>query len=75
MGLSSSALYKKMKAETYKTPYDFITSIKMEIAAGLLKQGTINVSEVAYKTGYSDIAVFSRNFKKYFDVSPSKFMN
>ena len=32
-----------------------------------------SLTEIAYKCGFSDISVFSRNFKSYFNQSPSDY--
>lgn len=73
MGLSQTSLYNMMKEEIGKTPHEFITVIRMEYAATLIQKGNYRVTDVADLAGYSDIAVFSRNFKKFFGVSPSKY--
>ena len=45
----------------------------MEQAAKLLREGKINVSHVADKVGYQDLAHFSTAFKTHFGVSPSEY--
>ena len=42
-------------------------------AAEMLKLSALNVSEIAEYLGYSNVYYFSRLFKKYYFVSPSKF--
>ena len=57
-----------------ETPFQFILRVRLEKAATLLltnKKETI--SEIAYKCGFSDISVFSRNFKNYFQISASQY--
>jgi AraC-like DNA-binding protein len=44
----------------------------MNIAARLLENG-YNVSEAAYRTGFSDVKYFSRLFKVQFGYSPSRY--
>jgi AraC-like DNA-binding protein len=43
----------------------------MNIACKLLEKG-FNVSEAAYKTGFSDVKYFSRLFKAQFGYLPSR---
>ena len=46
----------------------------MSRAAELLHSGEmITVAEVAYQVGFSDSLYFSRCFKQYFGVTPSKY--
>lgn len=57
-----------------ETPFQFILRIRIEKAAMLIatdKKESISV--IAHKCGFSDISIFSRNFKKYFQVSASQY--
>lgn len=57
-----------------ETPFQFINRIRLEKAAYLISSNPeINFSEVAHYCGYSDLAVFSRNFKKFFNLSPTQY--
>ena len=42
-------------------------------AARLLKEQKINVTQVAYTVGFSNLAHFSTIFRKHFGVSPSEY--
>lgn len=44
----------------------------MEKAMVLLRQGEMNVTEVAMDVGYSSISHFAKAFRRTFDMSPSK---
>jgi AraC family transcriptional regulator len=57
-----------------ETPFQFITRVRIERAATLLKSpANESISEIAYKVGFTDISIFSRNFKNYFGVSASQY--
>lgn len=73
MGVSRSKFYYKIKALTGKTPSEFLTQYRLNVAAKLLKEGSKNVSEVAFAVGFSTLPHFSKCFKKQFGVSPSKY--
>ena len=47
--------------------------IRLQHAAQLLKQGEHTVTEIADMVGFSDAKYFREVFKKYYNVSPSKF--
>jgi len=57
-----------------ETPFQFILRVRLEKAATLiLINKSENISEIAYKCGFSDISIFSRNFKNYFKISASQY--
>ncbi|MBS1493659.1 MAG: helix-turn-helix domain-containing protein [Bacteroidetes bacterium] len=72
LALSLRQLQRFFKEELDTTPTSFITLIKLEKAAELLKAGK-NVTEAAFSTGFNDSSYFSRVFKKYFGVPPSDY--
>ncbi|QGY44072.1 response regulator [Maribellus comscasis] len=73
MAISRMQLYNKIVALTGSTPLEFIRILRLKRAARLLTRGQLNVSEVAYKTGFNDPKYFSVQFKKEFSISPSKY--
>ncbi|SHJ03204.1 hybrid sensor histidine kinase/response regulator transcription factor [Pseudozobellia thermophila] len=72
LGMSSSKLYQKIKELTDLAPKEFIRTVRLKKAAGLLKSKKYNVSEVTALTGFNDPLYFSRCFKKQFGYPPSK---
>lgn len=73
MKMSRTKFYYKMKGLTGKTPSEFFMQYKLNRAAKFLKEGNLNVSEVAIRTGFKSLPHFSKAFKKQFGVSPSKY--
>jgi signal transduction histidine kinase/CheY-like chemotaxis protein len=71
--MSNMQLYRKLKALTGLSPTLFIRSVRLQKAKAMLEKGELNVSEVAYETGFSDPAYFSRVFKEAFGSSPVDF--
>lgn len=72
MNVSSSLLYKKMKALTGQSPSDFIKTIRMNRALELLQTRRYTITEVSELTGYSSISYFSTVFKKHYGKSPNE---
>lgn len=72
MHVSSSLLYKKIKALTDQSPVDFIKSIRLNYALELLQVGKYNVTEISILCGFSSVGYFSTAFKKHFDKSPTE---
>jgi AraC family transcriptional regulator len=57
-----------------ETPFQFIMRIRLEKAATLIRSNkNESITEIAYKCGFSDISIFSRNFKNYFSISASQY--
>ena len=73
MGVSKSSFYRKMKAVTGLSINEFIQNVRIKKATELLINSDMNVSEIAYETGFNDPYYFSRLFKKYHNMSPSDY--
>ena len=69
--ISRAQLFRKMKALTNQTVSEFITTIRLSRAVTLLQTGEYTISEVAYKTGFSEHSNFTRSFVKQFGQTPS----
>ncbi len=74
MFVSESLLYKKLKALTGQSPSEFIKTIRLKKAMGIIQQGEKSISEVAELTGFSDSKYFSTSFKKFYGKPPSSFV-
>ena len=74
VGLSRTHLQRKMKEQTGLNVAEFIRNIRLEQAARLLREQKINVSQVAYSVGFSNLAHFSTVFKKHFGLTPTEYI-
>jgi len=74
VGISRTQLHRKMKELTGLSTSEFIRNIRLEQAARLLKEQKINVTQVAYTVGFSNLAHFSTVFRKHFGVAPSDYV-
>lgn len=73
LGLSRGHLHRKIKELTGTTPVDFLRNYRLGKAAQLLKQKQYSISEIAYQTGFSSPAYFSKCFKVVYNMTPSEF--
>ena len=73
VGISRAQLHRKMKEMTGLSVSEFVRNIRLEQAVRLLKEQKINVTQVAYTVGFSNLAHFSTVFRKQFGVSPSEY--
>lgn len=71
--ISQSKFNYKLKELTGETPGNLFRKFKLNKAARMLREGKLNVSEVAYATGFGTVSYFSVAFKKQFGVSPSEY--
>lgn len=75
LGLSRGHLHRKIKELTGTTPVEFLRNYRLSKAAALLKQKQYTISEIAYQTGFSSPAYFSKCFKQVYDVTPTEYLN
>jgi AraC-like DNA-binding protein len=68
--ISRSYLGSLFKKVTGRSPVDYLIEIRVNQAKAMLRDG-YQVSEVALKTGFSDLFYFSKCFKKREGISPS----
>ncbi len=73
MGMSRSALYRKLKALTDQSITEFIRTIKLKRAGQLILQTQLNISEIAFDLGFNDLKHFRKSFQKLFDELPSEY--
>ena len=71
-GVSSSKLKNLFKATTSQSVYRYYLNLRLDYAAELLQNTRLNVSEVAFRVGYSNISKFSEMFKKRYGKLPSE---
>lgn len=53
------------------SPFELQLELRMHTALLRIKQDDCALSQIAYELGYHDLAAFSNQFKRYFQVSPS----
>jgi len=74
LAMTQPVLLKKIKAITGLNTHDFVKSVRLTNAAELLKTKRNTIYEVAFMVGYDDSKYFSKEFKKYFGLLPSEFV-
>lgn len=73
LGYSKSKLYRTMMSLMGKSPNSFLKDYRLNEALQLLDKQNSNISEIAYKTGFSSPAYFSKCFQEAYGVLPSKY--
>ena len=74
VGMSRVHLNRKLKEVAGISPSSLIKSTRMKQAAYLLVHDKVNISEVAYRVGFSTPSYFSSSFRDYFGMTPKEFV-
>jgi signal transduction histidine kinase/ligand-binding sensor domain-containing protein/DNA-binding NarL/FixJ family response regulator len=74
MNVSSSLLYKKVKALTNLSPSDFIKIMRLDHSLELLQSRQYAVTEVSEKCGFTSVGYFCTVFRKHFGKTPSEIL-
>lgn len=75
LGCSKSQFYRKMTFLTGKSPNDFLMNYRLKEALKLLRKKAGNVSEIAFKTGFSSPSYFTKCFKSKFGILPAVYQS
>lgn len=71
--MSHTALYKKTMGLLNTSPVDYIRSRRLTIAAQLIRQNGVFISEVCYKVGFSSPSYFTKCFREAYGMAPSEY--
>lgn len=71
--VSRVQLYRKVKALLGHSISDHMNEMKLERAKLWLAEGKMNISEIAYRLGFSSPNYFSTTFKTKYGMSPREF--
>ncbi len=74
VGISRAHLHRKMKDMTGIPVSEFIRNLRLEQGARMLREQKLNITQVAYAVGFSNLGYFSTVFRKHFGVSPREFV-
>ena len=72
MGLGRTQFYRKIKSLTNYSPNELIRHIRLKKARRLLTSCEKSVSEIAYATGFSNPAYFTKCFRDAYGKTPSE---
>lgn len=55
------------------TPYEYLIQYRLQKATNLLKDATLNVTEISEIVGFNNVTHFIQVFKKVYGISPKKY--
>jgi signal transduction histidine kinase/ligand-binding sensor domain-containing protein/AraC-like DNA-binding protein len=73
VSLSKVQVYRKVKAISGMPAVEFIRTIRLKKAAQMILGKRLNLTEIAFETGFSSQSYFSKCFHDHFGKSPSDF--
>ncbi|RZK01167.1 MAG: AraC family transcriptional regulator [Flavobacterium sp.] len=71
--MSSISFNRFIKKRTGKTFVNYLNDIRIGYAARWLVEKDLSISEIAFKSGFNNIANFNRNFKAIKKCTPSEY--
>jgi AraC-like DNA-binding protein len=72
-GLSGSSFRRCFYDAVGFSPINYLLKLRLKKAALLLDTSDLSITEIAYKTGFSDSNYFIRQFKKFTGTTPLKY--
>ncbi len=73
MYLSRQHLHRKLKQVTGMSATDFVRNIRLEKAVQLINDKDLNISQIAYQTGFNNLSYFAKCFKQKYGTTPSAY--
>lgn len=73
--MSRYHFFRVFKAHTGKTPYDYLTDVRIEKAQEMLRNRDLSITDICYRCGFSNHSHFTSLFRKKTGVTPSEFRN
>lgn len=73
MFMSRTTFYRKIKSLSSLSPKELIDITRLKKAASLIAENEFSLFEISKKVGYSSQSLFTRNFQKYFNMTPVEY--
>ena len=74
IGVSRSHLYRIFVKHLSMSPNEYLARFRINEACALLRSSSLSIGEIANSVGFDDQLYFSRVFKKYKGVAPSRYI-
>ena len=73
LNISTTHLYRKLKALTGLSPVEFIRVFKLQKACEMLSNTNLSIKEIGYGLGFNNLSYFVKCFREQFGVTPTTF--
>lgn len=71
--MERTGLYRKLVAMLDQSPSLFIRNIRLQRAAQLILEGSLSITEIAERTGFSSSSYLSKCFQEMYGCRPSEY--
>ena len=74
-GMSRTAFSVQFRQLTGRTPIDLVKEVRLRLAVKILTSTDLSVKAVAARVGFNSRSYFSKSFKAYTGIEPTKYRN
>ena len=71
--MSESSLLRAFKQATDRAPTQYLLDLRLRRAKNLLRNTSLNITEITFQTGFNDSNYFARQFRKRVGTSPHEY--
>jgi transcriptional regulator GlxA family with amidase domain len=72
-GMSTRTFNRRFKQALGKTPGGYLQQLRLGHARDMLQKTNLSIMEVAGQSGYQDASHFTRQFQKFFHITPGEY--
>jgi TolB-like protein/AraC-like DNA-binding protein/Tfp pilus assembly protein PilF len=72
MNMSRSSLLRKIRKNTQLSASQFIRQIRLKKSMQLLRQSSLNISEISFQVGFGSTSYFIKCFREYYGYPPGE---
>lgn len=73
LGVSQQYFMRLFKQTTGTSPVKFINRLRLQNAKDMLRDLSLNISEIGFRVGYGNVFYFSRVFRQYEGMTPTEY--
>ena len=72
-GISAGTCTRLFRHHLHRTPVEYLIGLRLEQGAELLRDTGLSVTEIAYRSGFSDASYFTRRFRERYGCTPKSY--
>lgn len=70
VGIDRTYLYRIFRRLAGQSPKEYLTGFRLRMAAGMLKETGLPVTEIALSCGFREVSLFDRQFRAAYGCTP-----
>ena len=75
VGIDRTYLYRIFRQQVGESPKRYLTAFRLRMAAGMLEETSLPVTEVALSCGFKETSLFDRQFRGSYGCTPLQYRN